>query len=64
MKRLFLFTLTALFALLSFVSIPAQAALDVHSGYANHWSLAQGDELPHTYGETKVESMWTSGAWA
>lgn len=64
MKRLFLFTLIALFALLNFVSIPAEAALDVHSGYANHWSLAQGDELPYTYGETKVESMWTSGRWA
>lgn len=64
MKRLFLFTLTVVFALLSFTSIPAEAALDVHSGYANHWSLEQGDELPHTYGETKVKSMWTSGPWA
>ena len=54
MKRSFLFTLTAFFALLSFVSIPAEAALDVHSGYANHWELTQGDELLYTYGETFV----------
>jgi len=49
---------------LSLVSTHAEAALDIHSGYANDWRSPQGDELPHTYGETRVEAMWTRGRWA
>ena len=49
---------------LSFVSTHAEAALDIHAGYANDATSLQGDELPYTYGETVVEDMWTSGRWA
>lgn len=49
---------------LSVVSTPVDAALDIHSGYANDWRQPQGDELPYTYGEAIVENMWTSGPWA
>ncbi len=49
---------------LSFVSTHTEAALDIHSGYANDVLSPQGDELPYTYGEAVVESMWTSGRWA
>lgn len=48
---------------LSFVSTRAEAALDIHAGYANDWASPQGDELPYTYGETVIENMWTSGRW-
>ena len=49
---------------LSFVSTHAEAALDIHAGYANDETSPQGDELPYTYGEAVVEDMWTSGRWA
>ena len=49
---------------LSFVLMPAEAALDIHAGYANDATSLQGDELPYTYGEAVVENMWTSGRWA
>ncbi len=46
------------------VSLGSEAVLDRHSGYANDPTSDQGDELPFTYGEAVVESMWTSGRWA
>ena len=48
----------------SFVSTSAEAALDIHAGYADDGTSPQGDELPYTYGEAVVEEMWTSGRWA
>ena len=39
---------------LSFVSTHAEAALDIHAGYANDWRMPQGDELPYTYGKAVV----------
>jgi hypothetical protein len=56
--------IATLFGVFSLVQIHAEAALDIHAGYANDWRSLQGDELPYTYGKTVVENMWTSGRWA